>query len=240
MDISKSTYELLEPIIAAIEKDITIQSVTVISTGNYKLNVCNSRWATVGFSVTIGSVVYKIIAIVPNVSITVTGSSQPGVVKFNLYIPVFYHGTIEVAENKLNEKVSGSLSSTFKLPAIWLHEPVDESNTLGGSYAIARESKCELFFLIDANFSTWSQDDHYDMAIKPMRQLIMAFMTAVEKSRTVNYDLIETYSTYDLPRFGRYTAYSTVKKTMFAQYEMSGTKLGITLPFIRMAETCCN
>lgn len=239
MDISKSTYELLAPIIAAIDKDITIQSVTVISAGNYKLNVCSSRWATAGFPVTINGIVYKITDIVPNVSITVTGPSAPPSVVFNLYAPVFYHGTIEATEEKLDAKVSGSLSSTLKMPIIWLHEPVDEENSPNEGDAIARKSKCELFFLIDANFAMWEQDDHYVNAIKPMRQLIMAFYEAVKKSRTVNYDLIETYSTNDLPRFGRYTAYSGAKKAIFAQYEMSGTKLSITLPFIRSNETCC-
>lgn len=239
MDISKSTYELLTPIIAAIDKDITIQSVTVISTGNYKLNVCSTRWATSGFDITINSVVYKITAIVPNVSITVTGPSVPPAVVFNLYAPIFYHGTIEVAEERLNAKVSGSLSSTLKMPIIWLHEPVDETNDKNLENEIGRESRCELFFLIDANFSSWAQDDHYTNAIKPMRQLIMAFMAAVDKSRTVNYNLIEKYDTNDLPRFGRYTAYSGAKKAIFAQYEMSGTKLSITLPFIRTEETCC-
>ncbi|MES2287765.1 MAG: hypothetical protein V4547_18905 [Bacteroidota bacterium] len=239
MDISKSTYELLEPIIAAIDKTCTIQSVTTLSAGNYRLNVCNSLWATVGFNITIGIVVYKITAIVPNVSITVTGASAPIASSFQLYAPKFYHGTIEVTEEKLNAKVTGSLDSTLKLPAIWLHEPVDERNNRDLSNAIGRESECELFFLIDAKFAMWAQDDHYIQAIKPMRQLIMAFMTAVEKSGTVNYDLIEYDDIRDLPRFGRYTGQTGAKKTVFAQYEMSGVKQIIKIPFIRTDETCC-
>ncbi len=239
MDVSKSTYELLTPIIAAIDKTCTIQSVTVISAGNYRLNVCNSLWATVGFDITIGIVVYRIISVVPNVSITITGASVPAAVSFQLYGPVFYHGTIEVTEEKLNAKVSGSLASTLKLPAIWLHEPVDERNHRNLESGIARESECELYYLIDADFAKWAQDDHYSQAIKPMRQLLMAFMTAVENSRVINYDLIEYDDVKDLPRFGRYTGYSGAKKAIFAQYEMSGVKQSIKLPFITTDGACC-
>lgn len=239
MDITKSTYELLEPIIAAINKTVKIDSVTDNGSGSYTLNVCNTLWATQGFPVTIQGNSYKITAIVFNVSITVSGSVAPTSGTFELYAPKFYHGTISVAEEELNKKVNGSLLSTDKLPMIWLHEPVEEINNSDKSNAIGRESECEIYFLLDANFAQWTQDDHFDQAIKPVRQLLKGFLDSVEVSRTINWDLTTSYSTRDLPRFGRYTAYSGTKTAVFAQYQMSGTKLKVKLSFIRSQATCC-
>lgn len=240
MEITKSTYELLTPIIAAIDKTIAIQSVVDNGNSTYKLNVCNSLWATIGFPLTIHGETYKIIAIVPNVSITVSGTVLPTKGYFDLYLPKFYHGTITATEVDLNAKVNNNLLSSDKMPMIWLHEPVDEINDPQDENSIARFSDCDLFFMVDANFSTWSNAEHFTQAIKPMRQLIAAFYTALKKSGSVNDNLIDTFKTTDLPRFGRYTAYSTQKTTIFAQYEMSGTKVKINIPFIRNQKNCCN
>lgn len=239
MNIAKSTYELLEPIIQAIKKTIVIDSVVNNGGGSYTLNVCNTLWATQGFPLTIQGNSYVITAVVPNVSITVKGLVVPVSGTFDLYAPKFYHGSISVVEGELNQSVNSNKLSIDKMPMIWLHEPVDEENDPNTENAIVRKSRCELYFLIDANFAQWTQDDHYKQAIKPMRQLIMAFFEALKNSSAVEYDLIGLFPTMDLPRFGRYTAYSGAKKAIFAQYEMSGTKLTITIPFIRNNENCC-
>lgn len=239
MNVDKSTYELLEPIIDDIDTVINIDSVVDNGSGSYTLNVCNTLWATQGFFVTIQGNQYKITAVVSDESITVSGTVLPITGEFDLYPPVFYHGTISVAESELNAKVNGGLLSIDKMPMIWLLEPVDETNDPDRGNSIARKSKCVLMFLTDANFKQWVQDDHYEQAIKPMRKLFKALYDAVKRSGTINHDLIEPYETVDLPRFGRYTGYTGAQKAIFAQYEMSGTKVTITLPFIRSEETCC-
>lgn len=239
MAIFKSTYELLEPVISAMNLSVKIQTVVENSAGNYTIFSCDTKWATVGFTISIQGNDFKIISVVPNFSITITGGLvAPVKGQFNLYVPKFYHGTIQATEADLNEKTNNNLLSSDKLPMIWLHEPVDEVVDFQPKSAIERKSNCDLFFIIDANFSGWSNDDHYEQAIKPMRSLFLSFYEALKGSGIVNVNLIESFKINDLPRFGRYTATSGAKTAIFAQYEMSGVKCNITLPFFR--QSCPN
>ena len=63
MSVKKSTYELLEPIIAAIDLTFTIDSIEDVGGGYYILFSCNTLWATKGFNVTIGGDAYNITTI---------------------------------------------------------------------------------------------------------------------------------------------------------------------------------
>lgn len=83
MQISKSTYELLTPIINAIDKSISIQSIVELipasggNTGTYQLSICNTKWATQGFIVTINGNDYYIIELSVNSYLKVTGLVLP-------------------------------------------------------------------------------------------------------------------------------------------------------------------
>jgi hypothetical protein len=249
MDISKSTYELLLPIIARINNLIGVTSVTNNTDGTFTLTTCNTLWATVGFPITINTVDYKIVDFVDNTSITVkpkTGTTAPTTGAFPLYVPKFYHGTIKATEVDLNKKINNNLLSWDKLPMIWLHEPIEEIISPGEEEAIYRRSNCELYFLNEANFAGWNNDDHYKYAIKPMRKLFMAFYESMKYSGLINEDLIKNYKLIDLPRFGQYKAISGNKSnqtegesTIFAQYHMSGTKVGIQILWMRNEGACC-
>lgn len=250
MDISKSTYELLLPIIARIKNTVYVNSV-IANTGNtFTLTTCNTLWATIGFPVFINNVEYKITDFVDNVSITVkpkTGTIAPVIGGFLLYVPKFYHGTIKATEVDLNKKVNNNLLTSDKLPMIWLHEPIEEIISPNEDEPIERKSNCDLYFLNDANFAQWNNDQHYKYAIKPMRRLFMALYDSMKYSGFINYDLIKNYRIIDLPRFGSYAISSNKsnqtgpasESTIFAQYNMSGTKVGIQIPWLRIDDRCC-
>lgn len=245
MQISKSTYELLTPIINAIDKSISIQSIVELipasggNTGTYQLNICNTKWATQGFIVTINGNDYYIIELSVNSYLKVTGLVLPVTDNFDLYLPKFYHGTLKVIEQELIQPVNDQQLSADKLPMIWLLEPIRERVSLNSQDSIYKTSPCELYFLIDANFEGWSQGDHYTQAIKPMRQLIDSFIDSANISGLIDDNVLSECEPTDLPRFGRYTGDSGAKTPIFAQYAMSGTKLEIEIPFIRNQKNCC-
>lgn len=239
MNISKSTYQLLQPIIDGIDRTFIIDSVTDLGGGKYQLFICNTMWATAGFPITIDGQNYKIVALDFNVSITISGSILPTAKSFLLYAPKFYHGSIKIAEQGLEQKVNGGLLSSDKFPMIWLHEPVDETVSIDSEDAIYKHSDCDLYFMIDSNFSLWSQDDHYNQAIMPMRQLIDGFLDAIKITGIINDNVLDKVNVKDLPRFGRYTAENGAEKALFSSYEMSGTKLNASFPFIRNNKNCC-
>ncbi len=251
MEISKSTYELLLPINAAINNNVNVTSVVTNNNGTFTLNTCNTLWATIGFPVKINNFEYKIKSVVNDVSITVkpvTGNTAPVVGVFPLYVPKFYHGTITATEVDLNKRVNDNLLWSDKLPMIWLHEPTDEDYDPDSGNAIALRSHCDIYFLIDADFAKWNNDDHYNFAIKPMRKLFAAFYEAMKYSGLVNESLITGLRITPLPRFGRYTAVTGskdqsnstgTKNTIFAQFEMSGIRTKLTIPWIRTDGNCC-
>ena len=249
MDISKSTYELLQLIVARINNAVGVTSVVNNNDGTFTLNTCNILWATLGFPITINGVEYQIVDIEDGVSITVkpkTGNTAPPAGTFALYVPKFYHGTIKATETDLNKKVNNKLLSWDKLPMIWLHEPVEEITSPAEEEMIYRKSNGELYFLNDADFAKWSNDDHYKYAIKPMRKLFMAFYEAMKYSGLINEDSIKSYKLVDLPRFGEYKVISGNKNNqnqgesqIFAQYHLSGTKVGIQFAWLRNQDSCC-
>ena len=235
----KSTYELLKVVVNAIDLTFTATDITENTDGTYTLASCNTLWATQGFAVSIGGVNYTIVSVTPNASIIVSGISIPSVKVFELYPPVFYHGTIKATKYELDEKpISNAILSQDRLPMIWLHEPTDEQVNENALMAIALYSSCELYFMVDADFSNWSNDDHYDQAIKPMRNLIDSFMNAVKGSRIINEILIKTSSPKDFARWGVYAGKDGGEKTIFER-PMSGCRFDVTLPFIRTDAICC-
>lgn len=235
---SKSTFELIKPIVEAIDNISTIDSVVDNSNGTYTILMCDTLWITTGFDIIINGNSYTVISFIPNVSVTISGSVLPIIGDFELYRPVFYHGTIAATEEVLNEKINNRLIAKDKFPMIWLHEPLPERISDNEDEAIIRNSDCEIYFVIDAAISI-PQDDHYAYAIKPMRQLIDRFFAAMKLTGLINTALINYHDLLDLPRFGRYTLNSGAQKTIFSDYELDGTKLTVNLPFIRNSINCC-
>lgn len=240
MNIRKSTYELLLPIIAAIDGTITINSVVDNGGGSYQLNICDTLWASQGFIVTIQGNPYTITHVEPDSYITVTGTALPIKGIFTLYAPKFYHGSIKATEEDLNKIENNRQFGSDKLPLIWLHEPTEEEVIFDDTKAIERNSSCNFYFMNEADFAGFSNEDHYKYAIAPMRRLIESFMKAIDttKPRVINSYLIKKGDIKDLPRFGRYTGRDGSKQVMFEAWELSGSSLNITLPFIR-TKVCC-
>lgn len=237
--IEKSTYELLVPVIAAIKKTVYIKTVVENSAGNYTITSSCTLWASVGFPITIGTEDYLIESIIPDESIVIAGSVIPEESSFELYAPKFYHGTIRSTEADLNAQTQDNLLAVDKLPMIWLHEPTPERFMNDPAKAIDRYSLCSFYFMCPANFEGWTNEQHYGLAIKPMRNLIDAFIDAIARSRTINDSLIEEFKVKDLPRFGRYSGQDGNKTVMFSSHQMSGSSLEVELPFIRGSEKCC-
>lgn len=237
-NIPESTYKLLKPIIAAIDGTVKIKSVTINSPGNYTLIVCDSLWATQGFTITIQGNQFKIIAIVPNVSITITGGAiAPIKGSFVLYHPKFYYGTIQSTIQDLDRKVNYNLLTSDKLPMIWLHESVDERINLDSLSAIHTRNSVDLYFMVDANFAQWTNDDHHTYAIDPMRQLCDSFISAMKLTGLVNDHLLEQIDLNEYARWGT-TAKDGQSKKIF-NMEMSGIKVKLNIPFMRGNKTCC-
>ena len=162
---NKQTYDLLKPIVDTIDKAIVCQTLTDNGNGTYTFTCNNTKWLTKGYSFTVITDVYKVVSIVPNVSITVSGSTLPLAKTFDIYLPYFIHGTVIAT----NAELQNTANSIDKLPFIWLKEVTKETVSVDELDSLDRVSECDLYFMVDCDFSNWKTTDHDLNAIQPMR-----------------------------------------------------------------------
>lgn len=227
---TKQVYDRLLPVVAQIDKSVTCQSVTDNLNGTYTLLCKRTKWALVGFDITIGLETYRIESVSYNVSITVSGSVLPTVLTFDLYAPKFKHGTIRKVAIELNEL----LSFRDKTPLIFLHEIVEESEHFDVLDAIDIDADTRLYFLANTNFEDFTQLQGDDI-VQAMRSLASEFTISLSVSQYVS-DLKGIGTTRNHNLFGSYSA-NGVEKNIFNE-ALAGVEKRITIPFLKNCDCC--
>lgn len=226
MVIVKETWELLLPIIATINKTFKGKTVVENSPGDYTITACSTLWLTIGYNLTIGANIYKIVDLMPNQWIRLKGDIIPSVLEFDIYTPFNFHGTIIAQSEELNEIAN----SWDKLPMIYLHEITREKFHESDLDTIDRDSDCDFYFMVDCNIQDWKTSDHYKYAVRPMRNLLFAFVKALKESGKIG--LFNTYDVFDHAKWGVYISDKGHTKQIFKDH-LSGTQLRITIPFLK-------
>jgi len=99
---------------------------------------------------------------------------------YTIASPFYWHGTPISTGNELK-----FVESEEKVPMAYLRElivediPVDTSN-------LQRTAKIRLAFADEAKFQDWDRDDHYSLAIRPLCNLVNAFVTQLDKKGCLN------------------------------------------------------
>lgn len=232
MDIrSKETYDLLKPVIESIDKTFIVNSITNLGGGKYKIFTDNTLWITNGYTLTIGVQTYTVEDLAANEWITVSGSVLPTATEFEVYAPFFWHGNI-LAQNQQMNLIPDSKN---KMPMIWLHEKTREKFINDPLSLIDRESDVDLYFLIDNNVEDWLQLEEDNYTIKPMRNLINAFVDACNEWP----DILDPfdYDTFDAPKFGSYQDNKGNTKQIFSD-RVSGCEFKSTITFLKTLNDC--
>jgi hypothetical protein len=225
------TYDRLLPIIAQIDKSIIAQSVTDNGNSTYTFLVAKTKWATKGFNINVLTDSYLITDVIFNQSITVKGSVLPSVLTFDLYAPIFKHGTVKTVASELNNLPSLS----DRLPLIFLQEIVQEQYHFDQIDAIDTDADVRLTFLIDTNFEDWIQTDADTLAIKPMRALCNEFIKVLANNQYVA-ELTGIGNVRNYKNFGSYDDKGVIKN-LFNEF-LSGVQLRITIPFFKECDCC--
>lgn len=231
MAVSKQTYKRLEPIINQINKSVICQAVTNNGDGTYTFDCNYTKWATAGFNVTIGLVTYTITDFVCNESITVRGASLPTVLTFDLYPPIFKHGTILKVSGELN-KLKAKHERT---PMIFLHEILEENKHLDPLDVVDNDVDVRMYFLTEADNKNWSQEDAAEKGVQPMINLCNEFIKAASVSQYLA-PLTGSGNVKPFPIFGNTTENGTVKN-IFNEV-LSGVQLKISLSFLKDCDCC--
>lgn len=228
---SKQTYERLLPIIAQIDLGVICQAVVDNSDGTYAFNCNYTKWALQGYTISILGVEYTITDVVYNVSITVSGPSLPAVLTFDLYGPIFKHGTIKVVAGELNKV----LAQQDRLPLLWLKEVVIERLHFDPVDAIETENEVQLFAVCNANHKDWDQLQGDVLAIRPMRSLLNEVIKVLADNQ-YTAPLTSTGEVKNYNRFGNYEDKGVLYN--YFNEPLAGCGLRITIPFLKDCDCC--
>ncbi len=233
------TYDLLLPIVQAVNREIIVDEITDLTNNVYRLDTCNTLWVTKGYTVTIDAIDYRVTDIVPNESITITGTTLPTASSFLAEPFYFVHGTLRSTKNDQNNK------NKFydKYPILWLHDIHDERFDRNPENIVGRFSDCTFYALITSDNDKWQTTEHDKYAIKPMRNLVNAFIRALIASRATNLDQDETAYTHtvrDHARFGHYqtSGDNSGNTEKLFNDSIGGARLRLEIPFLRTF--CCS
>jgi hypothetical protein len=188
-----------------------------------------------GFTITIGVVDYEVTEVVKDVSITISGASLPIITTFNLYAPVYYHGTVI----KVKSEIAGEVNAQnvfAHTPFIYLREVIEDTvNSKYKDSPIEKTTDLQILILTQCNYADWKIVDHYSKSIYQMRALLKGFIDSLYENKKISK--FENYKVKNHVNFGVYVTDKGETKSIFTD-NLSGVELNITLPFYRQDE--CN
>ena len=202
---------------------------TVSNVGNiYTLGVDNLYHVIAGMIVTINGNPYTVVSFddttSPNLTLVVTGVIAITTGSFNLYSPIFTHGTIRETQVEATET-----TSPFKVPTIWLYEQFEETEEEDPDNSIERESNIRLFFLTTSDH-TLTTDEIYTLYIQPMQRLKDNFVKYINDftNLTLVYKWEQTDKVKNYAKFGAYINGKGMPTGLFSD-KLSGCEMDIKL-----------
>lgn len=226
--IKKELYERLQPIISGINKIINIDTHSIVA-NDLTITTCNTLWLQVGSIVVVDGLTVTVKSIIVNQSIVFEGF--PNAILISTIIPIplpyYWHGTLQAVGAEINIDLNNDSDVT---PMVYLLEVVRENyNNKKNEIIGVTSNNVRILFLCQNNFNDWNTDDHYQLAIKPMRNLANAFIKSLEKSSSVG--LINGYESIAHAKVGIYD--SKGHSSSLFSMNLSGVELVLNIPFIK-------
>jgi len=226
------THKLLELIIDNIDCNIYVDSIAQVgTTAYYLINTHNTKWIGINKYYDIGGYQYKVTDIIPNASFTViVEGTNPAPIAETIEIPApyFQHGTFNMTANERVKLTNTDRNNDL----IYFNEPstdVYNDDELG---AVDRESNCQLFFLKEADFNKWSNEQHYNYAVAATGNLVDSFITAAKHTSFVG-EINKTHTGENHVKWGTISTQGHIKTIFNEQH--SGKMVNITIPFLKQS-----
>lgn len=215
------TVNILEKFIVRLEmkgKIIAIQRAS----DSTKILVDKTYHARKEMQLDVDGVIYEILDVVFNESITVKGVVKSAV-NYIVPVPKYFHGTPIMTNAHINGAAEGD-----KLPMIYLYEIIKERDKREESN-IVRESDLRLFFLDNADFSDWDTDEHYSKRLLGLNSLVDFFIKKARKNTCEFYLFKTDFTRINHVNWGMFVNNQGHKKRLFDE-ELTGVELSFTLP----------
>lgn len=191
------------------------------------LTVENVYHARVGLNCIIDGFEFEIISVNYDANTVEVNGTPVTYILFEMPVPFYFHGTPYATNAHISR-----LQDSQKVPMIYLLEIIREQLQVEDS-SIETIADLRLFFLDVANFQDWTTDQHYSNVIRPMRNLLDAFIDQARNS----------------PLFGELPALQVITHVKFGVYQdskghlnslfndrLSGIELNGSFPFYNK---CC-
>ena len=223
--------DIIEGIISQIDLNLTVKS-----TDGQVIELCDTLHITVGKIVKdeLGNE-YRVTEIVFNESITVVPiGSAPLFSGSTVVAPeiTFLHGS-PISTNEEYNKVLDR-DSLKKTPFIWLLESYEYENGSRDSSIVASYS-ARLFFL-DLYYREWLNDEHNELAIKPMENLVRAFKNVIETD--YSFKTLESFRSRVRPRFGVEVANKGSRDKIINE-DLSGVEVNMSIELFDLSICNC-
>ena len=222
------TYTLIERIVDLMDTTVYIDSVSNVST-TYTILSSNTKWITLGYTVTIDGTDFVVTSVTPNVSFTVESNSAITATEFNLLKPNFFNGTAIMASSEISR-----IQDNFdRVPFIFFHEPSTDSFYYDILDARDRDSQCDLYFMTQSNFADYTNEQHHINAVRACGNMVDSFVLAMLNCSFIGE--LNNFDSEDQVKWGTINQNGHILK-IFTD-DLSGKKIGINIPFLK--EDCC-
>jgi hypothetical protein len=224
-DITKQ----VQSTISKLTRTVTIDIITDLGDGIYRLDTCCTYWLRPCKTITIDSVDYRIQSFVQNESLTIKGDVLPTAATFTITPPYYKHGTPIATNNELFH-----VDNDQQLPLVWLLEILTQSVFENEENPLNYSSDLRLFFLDEYDPEDDLTSDLYTDIIRPMQSMVEEFIKEVRKDGI--YNDIDEYRTINWSKFGVYTTNKGSTSKILDAY-LSGIEVRITLEIMKI-ENC--
>jgi hypothetical protein len=228
------TVDIVREVVSNIDNAIALTSIVDNADGTYLLNTNDTLHLQDGFPLVIGGNDYTIVTVVKDVSVLISGSVLPVLTSFNVYAPVYFHGTV-IRVNAEMKTTADAQNIFSRTPFIYLKEVLtDKVNSKFNKSPIEKETTLKILFLTQSKFKDWKTTEHYSKSIYQMTNLANRFIESCYANKTIWE--FQDYEMIPHANFGVYVD-NGHNKSIFED-QLSGIEMNISLPFLRQDE--CN
>lgn len=195
--MANNLVDIVKGIVSNIDLNLTVISIT----GGDTIFLCSTLHITVGSTIEDeNNNQYLVTELVDNTSIKVSplGASPAAFIGITVVAPVItvLHGS---PASTNNEYLGIEQVSRDKTPFIWLLESYEYVQEALDSSIVANYD-ARLFFMDLTSEELWINDQHNDLAIKPMENLQIAFKEVIDND--YSFKRMTSYRVRVRPRFG--------------------------------------
>jgi hypothetical protein len=218
--------DIVQDIISLIDLNLQVKSITDMS-GVYRVEVCKTTLHLTLCSRVqddLGNI-YEVTGISNNEYVDLTPVGHANAFTGNIIVtnPITYlHGSPSSVNN---EYLQIDQLTRNKVPFIWLLETYTYTPQ-GQESSLEAEYSARLFFMAEELEKSWSNDDHNNLAIKPMENLANAFIEAVNGNFA--FKTLTDYTIQVRPRFGVEVVNRGSREKIIEEF-LTGIELNVNL-----------